>query len=1375
MKTQERYRVIRNFLIMGVFLFLSFTINAANAPITSVGQVCNATPGQLITVPITVTGFNTIGSFYLNLEYDYTKLQIQAGSWSKNPSLTGLYNINDTNRGNGIHRLILSWTGGENAITLPDGSSILDVVFKYISGPASLTWYISGSYCQYTDPSAIKLDDAPKSSFYINGSVSASCSTIPTITTNGPTSLCEGASVELTASAGSAYKWSPGGATTQKITVSTSGSYTVEVTDATGAKATSEATVVTVTPSLPVSVSIQASANPVCAGTLVTYTPTPVNGGVPIYRWYVNNEYFANTPTLSFLPENGDEVYLEMTSSLACPSSNPAISNKINMTVNPELPVSVSIAASQNLVCFNTRVEYTATPVNGGENPTYQWKVNGIDGGSNSDKYAYYPANGDVITCVLSSNASCKSGSPATSEAIKMEVGSVVLPSVSLKADPVGAVCEGTPVTFTAIPEGGGDSPKYFWYKNDVMLSEESAGYSYVPVNGDKIQVGMLSNSACADKTMMHYSDPITVTVNPKLPVSVSVSASSTEVCEGTPVTFTANPVNEGTAPKYQWLVNGAEKGTNEVALTYTPENGDVVSCVLTSNLTCTSENPAESKPVTMIVNPILEAAVSIAAVPSEAVIAGTSVTFTATPVNGGPSPAYQWKVNGEDKGVINPEFSFVPNNGDLVSCVMTSNATGCISGSPANSNEIIVPVISTGTTVLTYRFANPRIHKISGIDHFEFDVQLKADVSGSNFLKGNVNLIFNNSTLSPIAADWIATPVSGSVTDLAVSGSNVNIQLDVPNSLSISTTYQTLVTISGKITNGSGEAGIDFNEGNMNGKQFSKLVVSPGLELYQSPNAYDEPDFINTWVGRVYAMKYGWTQMNGLNWSTPVNTSIWEGFAGVYDLHATNIRIHKAGNLTIGSDGRLTVSGNTDIIPENGLVIESDINGTGSLITGTSSGTASVQRYMTTDAWHIVASPVSGQSISNFLGSNANVATDDDNFRGMMDYNPILNDWNNYFTNSTAGDLETGIGFSIRTNANSSVTFTGTLQSGNQSATGLTPALWNCVGNPYTSAIGINKGSSSTANFLTDNAANLDPNFGAIYVWDNPDANNGVWGVYKVISNAVTDAAFDVQQGQAFMVRMNSSATSVSFNPEMQIHNPGLDIKSSKGIWSSIKLQASVNSVKSSTTIAFNSAMTKGLDPTYDAGLLRGNSDLVLYSKLVEDNGIPFAIQALPDNDFGAMIISLGVESKVGGEIVFSTESLDLPANCQVIFEDQQSHTFTDLSIDDYTTTIESNASGSDRFRIHVSFLTTKLDQGALVDHLSAYAVRNIEIRIKGNVSNQAVATLYDVQGRVVLIKTLEEGSLNVVRTPNIKSAIYLLSVRDGEKVQRFKIPVNQ
>ncbi|TAH40006.1 MAG: hypothetical protein EYC69_12160 [Bacteroidetes bacterium] len=67
-----------------------------------------------------------------------------------------------------------------------------------------------------------------------------------TITAGGPTTFCQGGSVTLTASAGTSYLWS-NAETTQSIVVTTSGSYTVDVTDAFNCTSTTAAEVVTVT------------------------------------------------------------------------------------------------------------------------------------------------------------------------------------------------------------------------------------------------------------------------------------------------------------------------------------------------------------------------------------------------------------------------------------------------------------------------------------------------------------------------------------------------------------------------------------------------------------------------------------------------------------------------------------------------------------------------------------------------------------------------------------------------------------------------------------------------------------------------------------------------------------------------------------------------------------------------------------------------------------------------------------------------------------------------------------------------------------------------------------------------------------------------
>ena len=753
-------------------------------------------------------------------------------------------------------------------------------------------------------------------------------------------------------------------------------------------------------------------------------------------------------------------------------------------------------------------------------------------------------------------------------------------------------------------------------------------------------------------------------------------------------------------------------------------------------------------------------------AVGAHSYVAGTVVSISATPSTG---------------------YQFVTWTGN-VSNANSASTTVTMDGSKmvtANFTEIIL------SQLLTFRFANPQISKSSVGDYFEFDVQIKASEAGTYFWEGDINLNFNNATFSSDAANWIAT-LSNSWgnskygTAISIDGSTVNINVTAINKsasstdfVEISTTYQTIVSVRGRIISNAGTAGIDFIETTMNGAQFYKLPASPWYAGYKNPNMYDASDFMDTYVGRVYSTIPGWTQIGGLNWTTAVNTSVWDGNTTIPDgslNNASALRIHSPATLTIPANGSMTVTGDTEIKTANGVTMQSDASGTGSLITETASGIGSalVQRYMTTSAWHIVSSPVSGQSISNFLTLNANVATSqDDAVRGMMDYNPALNDWNAYFTNAASGNLETGKGFSMRTNAAGSVTFTGLLQAGNQSASGLTPEMWNCIGNPYTSALGINTKSSSTANFLDTNIDNFDPLYGAIYLWDQPDASNGVGGKYTVISN-VSDP-FDVQQGQAYLVKLNSAATSIHFNSAMQIHNPGLALKSTKGLWSTIKLSAAVNNENSSAIIAFNSGMTKGLDPTYDAGLLKGNSDLLIYSRLVEDNGIPFAIQALPTDQYSRMIIPLGLDFKTGGQVVFSAELINLPSDCLVILEDKLSKTFTDLSKKVFTIAIAANSSISDRFYLHTSYQTTNLELETLFGKLSAYAIRNVEMIVKGDVSEQAVASLYDVQGRLVLTHKLKAGTSNTIGLPMIKTGIYMLYVKQNGKVQGFKVPVKE
>lgn len=482
-------------------------------------------------------------------------------------------------------------------------------------------------------------------------------------------------------------------------------------------------------------------------------------------------------------------------------------------------------------------------------------------------------------------------------------------------------------------------------------------------------------------------------------------------------------------------------------------------------------------------------------------------------------------------------------------------------------------------------------------------------------------------------------------------------------------------------------------------------------------------------------------------------------------------LSIENGATLTITTTGALNVN---DDLTNNGLIIMlSDASNTGSLIAASAGGTGTntSQLYLNSERWHLISSPLSGQSVANFLSTNANIKTSGLN-REMMDYDPASTSWNPFFTDGlTNGNLTGGKGFGMRTSASGVVTFSGLIKAGAVPVSTVSNQ-WNCVGNPYSSSIAIVSGNGIASDFLTSNSSNLDPNYGAIYIYDPENTSTNISGQYIAVSNA--SIPYDViQQGQAFMIKMKTNVSFISFNQAMQAHNNSAQLKSTKGIWPTIKLVATSNGIKSSTIVTFSKEMTNGLDQTYDAGQFLEDTELSIYTRLVDDNGIPFAIQALPEN-YSNLIIPVGIESKVGGEVVFSSETFNLPENCMVILEDKLSKTYTDLSKSVYSANIEANAT-SNRFQLHTSYLTTNSDKKSFDSLLSAYLLKDHKLKINGDVSDQAIATLYDIQGRVIIIKNLEEGNGNIIDIPNLITGIYVLLIKDNGKVNSFKIPIKE
>lgn len=126
---------------------------------------------------------------------------------------------------------------------------------------------------------------------------------------------------------------------------------------------------------------------------------------------------------------------------------------------------------------------------------------------------------------------------------------------------------------------------------------------------------------------------------------SVSISASEVSVCEKSPVIFTAGPVNGGNNPSFQWKVNEVNTGTNQNTFTATNlKNGDWVSCVMTSSVSCTV--PVSSDSVRIAVKPL-----PVVNLPQEIIIEpGTGIQIN--PLVTGNIIQYEWT---PPNGLSNP------------------------------------------------------------------------------------------------------------------------------------------------------------------------------------------------------------------------------------------------------------------------------------------------------------------------------------------------------------------------------------------------------------------------------------------------------------------------------------------------------------------------------------------------------------------------------------------------------------------------------------------------------------------------------------------------------------------------------------------------
>ncbi len=199
--------------------------------------------------------------------------------------------------------------------------------------------------------------------------------------------------------------------------------------------------------------------------------------------------------------------------------------------------------------------------------------------------------NDSVITAVVAAGASGNI-SVTNPHGTGIKAGFVfctaVTPSVSITSDTPSPICAGIKVTFSATAINGG-TPVYQWHKNNTIVGGNTKNYAdNLLNNNDSVWCVITSTASCATtntakSNVMHY------VVNPKLSPTLKVTINTTtSICTGTSVTFTATANNSGANPQYQWEKNNINVGTNSATYTDAGLNDkDSVICVLTITAPC--------------------------------------------------------------------------------------------------------------------------------------------------------------------------------------------------------------------------------------------------------------------------------------------------------------------------------------------------------------------------------------------------------------------------------------------------------------------------------------------------------------------------------------------------------------------------------------------------------------------------------------------------------------------------------------------------------------------------------------------------------------------------------------------------------------------
>ena len=280
--------------------------------------------------------------------------------------------------------------------------------------------------------------------------VTATNSPAVTVSANIQPPYCQGQTVILTPSiTGASYLWTPTNQTTNSIGVSSTGTYSVAVTNPSGCTGTYTSAPLTVTinqnPTVPV---ISVTPNPACAGQAVSFSTSSPGPG---YTWSGPNGFHytvQNPPTINSVGILSTGNYtLTVTNTEGCS----AVSNVINLVVND---TNVTITGDPT-VCSGQYDTLTAT-----QGTSYLWAP-----GGQTTQSVYVNSSG-VYTVTVTNPNFC-SGAPRSAFITVSSSSSPPVPAISITNAGNGHI------NLVASPSTGYN---YQWYLNMTGISQPISG-----------------------------------------------------------------------------------------------------------------------------------------------------------------------------------------------------------------------------------------------------------------------------------------------------------------------------------------------------------------------------------------------------------------------------------------------------------------------------------------------------------------------------------------------------------------------------------------------------------------------------------------------------------------------------------------------------------------------------------------------------------------------------------------------------------------------------------------------------------------------------------------------------------------------------------